>query len=134
MSKFITEEMMPAFEGVIPAVIASCSADGIPNVTYISQVYYVDEQHVAISRQFFNKTICNITENPMAQVILTCPVTYAIYKMLLRFRESQSLGPVFEEMTLQLEVIAGVQGKSGVFHLLAADIYEILEINQINPV
>ena len=134
MSKFITEEMMPAFQGVIPAVIATCSADGMPNVTYISQVYYLNEQHVALSRQFFNKTVRNIAENPLAQVVLTCPVTYNIYKFLLRFKESQASGPVFDEMALQQEVIAGMAGKSGIFNLQAADIYEILEINCIYPV
>ena len=134
MSKIITEEMMPAFQGVVPAVIASCSANGTPNVTYISQVYYVNEQHVALSRQFFNKTVRNIAENPVVQVVLTCPVTYFIYKLQLRFRESQNSGPVFDEMALQLEVIAGVQGKSGTFNLLAADIYEIVDINRIYPV
>jgi len=134
MSKFITEEMMPALQGVIPAVIGTCSADGIPNVTYISQVYYVNEQQVALSRQFFNKTVRNIAENPVVQVVLTCPVTYFIYKLLLQFRESQNSGPVFDEMALQLEVIAGVQGKHGTFHLVAADIYDILDINRIDPV
>lgn len=134
MSKFITEEMMPAFQGLIPPVIASCSADGMPNVTYISQVYYVNERQVALSRQFFNKTIRNISENPLVQVVLMCPVTYAIYKLLLRFQESQNSGPVFDEMALQLEAIAGMQGKSDTFNLKAADIYEVLDINRIYPV
>jgi hypothetical protein len=37
------EEIMPALQGVIPAIVATSSVDHIPNVTYISQVYYVDE-------------------------------------------------------------------------------------------
>ena len=124
----ITDDMMPAFEGVIPAVLASSSAEGIPNVTYISQVYYVDEKHVALSRQFFNKTVRNILENPTVRVILTCPVTYIMYKLLLKFNESRDEGDIYEEMKLQLETIASMQGKSDVFNLKAADIYEILSI------
>jgi hypothetical protein len=36
-------EIRPALENGMPAVMVTCSADGIPNVTVISQVYYVDE-------------------------------------------------------------------------------------------
>ena len=42
-------EIRACFEGAIPAVVATCGADGVPNVAYISQVFYVDERHVALS-------------------------------------------------------------------------------------
>jgi hypothetical protein len=131
VSYYITEEMMPAFQGVVPAVIASCSARGIPNVTYISQVYYIDPEHVALSRQFFNKTVRNITENPLVSIVLTCPITYNMYKMLLEFKESTTEGDIFTSMRLQLEVIAGIQGKSDTFELKAADIYKIRSIEYV---
>lgn len=127
----LTEEMTPSLQGVVPAVLASASASGIPNVTYISQVYYVDETHVALSRQFFNKTIRNINENPIACVVITCPVTYMIYKLQLRFQESQTSGEIYDSMFLQLQVIAGQQGMADTFALQAADIYEILQIEKV---
>ena len=37
------------FEGVIPAMMATCSLEGEPNITEISQVHLVDEKHVALS-------------------------------------------------------------------------------------
>ena len=82
------EEIMPALQGVIPSIVATSSLEHIPNVTYISQIYYVDSGHVALSFQFFNKTIKNVRENPMLVAILTCPVSYSLYKVTLRYKES----------------------------------------------
>ena len=129
--KMIGPEMLPALQGVIPSIIGTCSATGIPNVTYISQVYYVDVSHVALSYQFFNKTIHNIRENPVSCVYATCPVNYVLYKCMLRYVRSQASGEIFEEMSMQLEAIASVQGKTGVFKLQAADIYEVLSVEKI---
>ncbi len=124
----ITEEVMPSLQGVIPSSMESCSAQGIPNTTAISQVFYVDETHVAISHQFFNKTTRNVSENPYVRVVITCPLTYKLRKLLLRFVESQSSGDIFEQMKLQLDVISTMQHKEGVFILRSADIYEIISL------
>ena len=130
MTKLITAEMLPSLQGAIPAIIGTCSLAGIPNVTYISQVFYVDESHVALSYQFFNKTIRNIRENPVLCALVTCPVNYFLHKLMLRFIESRSSGEIFDEMSLQLEAIASMQGKTGIFKLQAADIYEVLSIDK----
>ena len=58
----ITEEHLPALQGMFPSWVTTCSASGEPNTTVISQVWYVDEEHVALSFQFFNKTKKNIEE------------------------------------------------------------------------
>ena len=54
-------EVRPCLEGAIPAMMATCGADGTPNVAYISQVYYVDEGHVSLSFQFFLAPSCAFT-------------------------------------------------------------------------
>src|SRR4026208_589190 len=61
-------EIRPVLENGTPGVMVTGSADGKPNTTVISQVYYVDERHAALSFQFFSKTIRSVRENPRAFV------------------------------------------------------------------
>jgi predicted pyridoxine 5'-phosphate oxidase superfamily flavin-nucleotide-binding protein len=131
INKAITADIMQTFQGVAPTIICTASASGVPNATYISQVFYVDDSHLALSHQFFNKTKRNIVENPILCAMVINPISYSRYKLMLRFVESQTSGETFEEMALQLEVLASAVGKSGVLELQAADIYEILSIEKI---
>ncbi len=126
----ITQEIMPALQGVIPAVLATCSASGEPNVTYISQVFYVDDDHVAISFQFFNKTIRNVRENPKAHVKIVHPESGEEWSMEVEYDYSETEGPLFEAMDMQLEAIASLQGMEDIFTLHAADIYRVLTLKK----
>ena len=118
-------------EGAIPAVLATCDGDGVPNVAYISQVFYVDERHVALSFQFFNKTRQNILANPQATALVLHPQTAAFYRLHIRYLRTESSGPVFESMRAQLAGIASHSGMEGVFRLLGSDIYVVEAIESI---
>ena len=122
----------PVLENGIPADIVTCSAEGIPNATVISQVYYVDDTRVALSFQFFNKTIRNVRENPYASVLLSDVEGRAAWILQVRYHHSETEGPVFEAMDIQIEAIASATGMSGVFKLRAADVYEILSVQRID--
>jgi adenylate cyclase len=119
------------FEGAIPAVIATCAADGMPNVSNLSQVQYVDSEHVALSYQFFNKTRQNVLDDPRATLLVIHPQTAARYRLRLRYLRTETSGPLFENMKAKLAGIASHTGMSGVFRLLGADLYRVGEVERV---
>ncbi|MGD8395180.1 MAG: GAF domain-containing protein [Candidatus Eiseniibacteriota bacterium] len=125
-------ELMPCFQGIVPSIIATCGADGEPNVTYLSHVDYIDQRHVALSCQFFNKTRRNIAGNPRAQVIVHHPVTFETYRLDLRHDHSETEGALFEAMAMRIQVIASHTGMAGVFRLRSADVYEVLGVERVD--
>ena len=114
----------------IPAIMVTCSADGVPNTTVISQVYYVDDTHVALSFQFFSKTIRNVRENPRAHVTVHDIPGLALWMLELEFEHSETEGPIFDAMDMQIEAIASMTGMSGIFKLRAADIYRVISVEK----
>jgi len=123
-------EIRAALDNGVPALMVTCSADGTPNATVISQVYYVDETRVALSFQFFSKTIKNVRENPRAWVGITDFVGRTDWLMELDFERSETEGPIFDAMDMQIEAIASATGMSGIFKLRAADIYRVRSVEK----
>jgi len=121
----------PCLEGIIPAALASCAADGTPNVTYVSHVHYVDAEHVALSFQFFHKTRENVLRNPRVVVQLIHPDTGQSYRLTLRYLRTESEGPLFEAMKARLAGIASHTGMAKVFRLLGADVYRVVRIDAV---
>lgn len=127
----LTDEMKSAMQGMFPSIVVTCALDGTPNITVISQVYYVDSRHVALSHQFFSKTYRNIRENPQVNVRITCPQQQRYWELKLRFDHAETEGPVFDAMDMQIEAIASMTGMTGIFKLIAADIYEVMAVTEL---
>ena len=130
--RMIKDEHIPAMQGMFPSWITSCSKEGEPNTTVISQIWYVDENHVALSFQFFNKTKKNISQNPYAFATIVNPASFDMYNLELEYNRTENDGDLFDEMDMKLEAIASMSGMSGIFELKGADIYNVLSINKIN--
>lgn len=131
MSTPALEELRPCFEGAIPAMLATCGADGVPNVAYISQVFYAGPRQVALSFQFFNKTRQNILANPQATVLLLDPRTAQFWRLHIRYLRTETSGALFEGMQAQLAGIASHTGMQGVFRLLGSDVYAVEQIEAV---
>jgi adenylate cyclase len=120
------ESILGCLQGVIPSPFATCSADGTPNVTYMSIVQYVDSERVALSRQFFRKSAMNLEENPNAQVLVVDPDTTEQYRLELHYLRTETDGPVFETMKGNLEAIASQTGMGAdLFRLRGVDIHRV---------
>ena len=61
-------DLQRCFAGILPSTVTTCALSGVPNVTYLRQIFRVGEQQIALSCQFFNKTRQNVSENPFANV------------------------------------------------------------------
>ncbi|MBI5259963.1 MAG: GAF domain-containing protein [Burkholderiales bacterium] len=125
------DQVRSCLEGAIPAVIATCASDGTPNATYVSQMQYVDAQHVALSFQFFNKTRENILANPQATALVIDPVTGDSYRLSLLYLRTETAGPMFQHLKAKLAGIASHTGMSGVFKLQGADLYRVQHAERV---
>jgi flavin reductase (DIM6/NTAB) family NADH-FMN oxidoreductase RutF len=115
----------------VPATLVTCSKDGVPNATRISQVFPVDDNHVALSFQFFNKTVRNVRENPHVEVELIDPPGMCVWILALEFVRSETEGDLFEQMSMHLDAMASMVGMADVFKLKASDVYQVKSCRKV---
>jgi adenylate cyclase len=126
------DSIAACFEGIVPASLCSCSGDGLPNVTYLSIVHRLDERHVGLSFQFFNKTRRNTRENPRVQLMVVRPGSAEQFRLDLKYLRTETDGQAFDRMRARLEAVASQTGMSRVFKLRGMDIYEVLDCRPVN--
>jgi adenylate cyclase len=125
------ESILSCFRGVIPAAFATCGPDGVPNITYMSIIQYVDSERVALSRQFFNKTSRNLDANPASQALVVDPDTAHQYTLDLEFLHTETRGPTFDAVRRTLDAVGSQTGMSGVFRLRGVDIHRVVRCSAV---
>lgn len=126
----IPVQLKPALQGVYPSHIVTASKEGIPNIASLSQVWYVDERHVALSHQFFRKTLVNVSENPYAVVKVLEPESFIYWELVVKFSHIVTEGPIFLQMKLKLDAIASLLKQSVHFELKSAHIYSVISCRE----
>jgi adenylate cyclase len=124
-------DIATCFEGIIPAEIATASADGVPNVTNLSRVHLLDDERVVLSNQFFSKTVRNLAENPYGCVVVIDPLTYDSYRLMVQYERTERRGSLFDRMRRDVDAIAALTGMEGVFKLRSVDIYRVLDLERV---
>lgn len=124
-------DLSACFEGVIPSIIATASADGMPNISYLSHVVRVDDEHVALSNQFFAKTAANVRANPQVTLILVDGFTGDQFLLDIGFVRSVDAGPLFDRIALQLKASSAQVGMADVMRLRSADVFRVQGIEKV---
>lgn len=125
------QDLQGCCEGAIPLVLATASADGIPNVTYLSRAHIVDGERIALSDQFLSKSARNLAENPVASLILMDPNDHREYRLRIAYERTERRGPLFDRLRRDVDTVAALHGMQDVFRLRAASIYRVLEVEVV---
>lgn len=115
----------------MPSLVATIAADGTPNIAYVSQVWYVGPSRVAVSHQFFSKTIHNLQSVPFAMAQTFDPRNLDMWLFRLRHVETQYEGPVFDQMEMQLEALGSMTGTTGLWQLKSAEVFEVENVERL---
>lgn len=132
ISDATAEKLRRALEGWIPKAVATASASGIPNITYVSAVHRIDDDRLALSNQFLSKTARNLAENPRLSLMVIDAVTVSEFRLTCVFERTERRGPVFERLRREVDDIAALAGMSDTFRLRAADIFRIEHIEVVS--
>jgi hypothetical protein len=125
------ESIRDCLRAGLPAGMATCSADGTPHISLISQVQYLDRERVATSRQAFNPELANLEASPFSQALVTRPGTGEEFRLDLHYLHTATEGEEFEAARANLDAIASQAGMDGSFRLRGLDVHRVLRCTRV---
>src|SRR5690349_5825254 len=126
----LTSHMMPIFEGAVPAVLVTGSASGVPNLTNVSKIWYVDAEHVAVANQLFRKTYDNLTENPLALLKAANPTDLLHWEISVQYVRSEWEGPLLETMRREIDTISWLAGVVDSPVVRSAMVFRVISVHE----
>lgn len=126
-------EVRRLLEGVIPPAMCTVDGEGVPHVSYLSHAEFVDDDHVALTYQFFNRTRNNLLATGRTALMIEDPVTGVGVVLHLHHQRTETEGPIFERLRAKLAGIAAHTGMEKVFHLRGADVCRVESLRKLDP-
>jgi adenylate cyclase len=130
--KIPLRRLQHCLEGHLYPMIASCAPDGTPNISVVSYVGLVDDEHVALGMRFLSRTPRNVAANPRASVLLVDTRTCRQHLLDLELVRSETSGPRYEQMRVRFDGIAAVSGIKGIVKPASVDIYRVLDYRPLD--
>lgn len=117
--------------GPVPSLIATTAPDGTPNVSYLSHVAMIDEQHIGLSNQFFSKTLRNLRSHPRASVLVVDARTGAQYALDVEFVRFLTAGPQFEQLAALVVASSARVGLADTMRLRSVDVFRVSALRAV---
>jgi adenylate cyclase len=125
------ESIRDCLRAGLPSPLATCSPDGTPHISHISQVHYLDRERVATSRQSFNRALVHLDASPFSQALITRPMTGEEFRLDLSYLHTVSEGEEFEAVRANLDAIAPQTGAGSEFRLRGLDVHRVLRCTRV---
>ncbi|GMK39698.1 hypothetical protein PCCS19_27530 [Paenibacillus sp. CCS19] len=123
-------ELMPLFEGALPACLVTGSAEGIPNIANLTRVWHAEPHCIAIANQLLNKTYRNLMENPFALLKMVNPHDLIHWEVSVRYVRSEYEGALFEQIRQDIETVSWVAGVPLPAPLRSVVVFEVVSVRQ----
>jgi adenylate cyclase len=120
------ESILDSLQGTLPSVIASCAADGTPDVRPIAIVRHVDRDRVALPGELPRALGAALNVNPFAQVLVVSPSKLEQYVLDLEYLHTEHEGPILDSVAGTLEATAAhARGPASSSRVSAVDIHRV---------